>query len=395
MSVQISRFIEEFSSKENKMKLIKQVKDCSNLYRFLKLFLLFGIEMRHSGRNKSSKTVATIMNIFMKIVWIVSFTLMTTKFYFKADYKENFKHFLNTLFYYFACFIMWYYVIKYESKFMQEVKKMNALERKFNSGSDRKFILCCNLFFILICISFICSHAHDYDSPSLKEGLKIFTFNKIDFNNVHWSISFVLWYIYRFFIFYGHLFACCFALFYIIICRSMTMMLSKHVKNNECILKENFITAEQCNACFARYDAILATLVTFNDVLSIPIFFENFLAASSVLWVTIYSWKSQRLPSLGHIFTLLVNIILFTGTVFTASDVNEADKKAKAFNIKILRSLDTKNRRKIKESFEMLSQVSHAPAFAMTGMNFYEYKRGFYLTAIGCFMTYALLIINL
>ena len=114
-----------------------------------------------------------------------------------------------------------------------------------------------------------------------------------------------------------------------------------------------------------------------------------------MLWVLIYSWKSQRLPSFGHIFTLLVNIALFTGTVFNASDVNEADKKAKAFNIKILRSLDTKNRRKIKESIEILSQMSHAPAFAMTAWNFYEYTRGFYLTSIGCFLTYALLIINL
>lgn len=106
-------------------------------------------------------------------------------------------------------------------------------------------------------------------------------------------------------------------------------------------------------------------------------------------------WKYPNEIFYKEIFFITINITLFSATTFAASAVNVADKNAKKSNIKILRSLSKEGRSKTKESIDYLFQICHNTPFTLRGWYFFQFTGEFYLTTVGCFITYTLLIINL
>ena len=98
--------------------------------------------------------------------------------------------------------------------------------------------------------------------------------------------------------------------------------------------------------------------------------------------------------SLKVFFHATVNFLLFSTITLTASAVNEADKCAKKANVEMLGLLDSHERNFIKIGVEVLSQKFHEHAFALSAWGFFHFIRGFYLNAVGCFMTYSVLVIN-
>ena len=130
-----------------------------------------------------------------------------------------------------------------------------------------------------------------------------------------------------------------------------------------------------------------------NSKLAFPAFLDCGFHAGTVLYDALNMFKNQY--SATDISMFVIDFALFTGITFAASSVNQTDKLAKESNLEVLRSLSKRHRKKTKESVEILSDVCHAPAFALSGWNLFDYTTRFYLTAIGCLITYSLLIIKL
>lgn len=367
----------------------------ANLIAFMKIFQIFGVDINYSNNKQKRRSVAFVTKyliIFggiLVLLWIISRACLVVK------NKESSKSVFISAVLYLGAYLMWYYIIQYQSKLVKSLSKLQKLKKLIEISSPEKFILICYLLFILICIFSVCSYTYDYDVSQSKEIVRLFTFDSLDSHDIHWSVSFIIWEIYYFEWNYNYIFTCYFALFYIIICRYMMVIITEHVRINDSAVKRRLMTSIDCDSCFNRYDAIIETFNNINSILSFPIFLQMSYSSCGMLWVTLQVWKAPMSLSLKDTFFLIFNFILFTATTFAASDVNEADKVAKKSNLKMLRSLSHKNSKQIKESVEILSQMCHSAPFALTAWNFFEFNRGFYLTALACFATYSLLIINL
>lgn len=75
-----------------------------------------------------------------------------------------------------------------------------------------------------------------------------------------------------------------------------------------------------------------------------------------------------------------------------ASAFNEADKIEKKVNIDILYLIGPVERSCTSNNVELLSLSYHEAPFVFSACGFFYFTRGFYLAAIGCLITYSLLI---
>lgn len=384
------KFIEPQKAGTNKRK-----NAYANLIAFMKIFQIFGVDMNCSNNKQKRISVAFVTKYLiyfggiLLLLWIISGACLIVK------NKKSPKIVLISAALYLGAYLMWYYIIQCKSKLVKSLSKLQKLKKLIEISPPENFILICYSLFILICIFSVCSYTYDYDVSQSKEIVQLFTFDSVDSHDIHWSVSFIIWEIYYFEWNYINFFTCYFALFYIIICRYMMIIITEHVRINDSTVKRRWITSIDCDLCFNRYDAIIEIFNNVNSILSFPIFLQISYSSCGMLWVTLQVWKAPMSPSLKDIFFVIFNFILFTATTFAASDINEADKVAKKSNLKMLRSLSHKNSKQIKESVEILSQMCHSDPFALTAWSFFEFNRGFYLSAIACFATYSLLIVNL
>lgn len=367
----------------------------ASLITYIKLFQLFGINTSYLNNKKRKRFVAYITKCLM-IFWGVLLLLkMISRTYQTVKYKKNPKGLLIVLVLHLVSYAMWYHIIRKQSQMIKAIKKLHKLEKLLQISSPKRIILSCYLLFVLMFILFEWSNTYDYDISRFKEVVQILTFDSIDLNYIPWSVSFIIWKIYYIEWFHIYFFTCYFALFYNIVCNYMTIILTEHVKINNNTVIRRLITATDCDSCFIRYDSIIEVFADINSILSFPIFLESSYTYCGMLWVSLTIYKSPKNFFLNDIFYLIFNFIFFSATAFNASSVYEADKIAKKSNFTILRSLSNNDSKQTKQSIEILSQMCLFPPFALTGWDFFQFTRGFYLTALGCFVTYSLLIINL
>lgn len=289
---------------------------------------------------------------------------------------------------------MWNHIIKCEANLMEVIGKLRKLEKLLEISPPEievKFLYSLLTTICLLSVGFDIYYFHVFS----KKAIRTFTFDTVDVHDVHWSIGLFAFIIYEFVVQYGYFFVNYFVHFYIIVCRYLMLILSKHVETNERIIKRRFTNYKNCDICFIRYDAILNLFHTVNSTLGFPIFLGIGYSACAILLSAMNIWNYQDDVSVSTICFLLSSFILFTATVFAASAVNETDKKAKRSNIRILQSLSNKERSQLKESIVGLYQMCYSPPFALTGWDIFEFTKSFYVASFGCFATYALLIINL
>lgn len=368
---------------------------CASLITFMKLFQIFGVNISYSNNRKTQKVVASVTKCLIIFWGILLLLSIISRFYVTVKYRENPKSMLIAIVLHLAAYLMWYHIIKYESQMIKTLNKLYKLEKLLEILPPKKLVMSCYLLFVLIFILFVCSNTYDYDISRSEKVARLWTFDSLDFHYIHTSISFIIYQITYFEWFYIYFFTCYFALLYIIISRYMTIILKEHVNINDCTVKRRLMTSTDCDSCFIRYDVIIELFDDINSIFSFPIFLESSYSYGGMLWVTLEIWKSPKDLFLNDILFLIFNFILFSATTFNASSVYEADKIAKKSNFTILRSLSNKDSKQTKESVEILSQMCLFPPFALTGWNFFQFTRGFYLTAVGCFVSYSLLIINL
>lgn len=379
---------------------IRRKKLHGNLHTYLKLFKMFGIDIGNSWNIQLKTTASSIRRNLMKLYWVSLTLTMLSSTYIacstyvtSSTYGENLKNLLDTVIMTLTSFLMWRHTAKFQRKINKIIEKLQNLQFTLEILPPQKFITFSYSFFIILCFLSIILYAYPYDQEKSKFIFSVITF---DSRYTDWRVTLLTWHVYYFEMHYQYFFTCALALFYIIVCRYMMLILSRHVDINKTILKMRFISAADCDICFIRYEAIISTFDTINSLLSFPIFLESCYSACGVLWglLMILMHQEDEIAAKDFLFSF-TNFVLFTAISFASSAVNEIDKMAKKTNLKILRSLNKAERNKTKEGVEILSQTCHAPAFTLTGWNVFEYTKGFYLTALGCLTTYTLLVIDL
>ena len=366
-----------------------------SLFTFMKLFQVFGIDVNFAKSNQKQRVLAFTTKMIMKCLAILKFLTLIPQVYLMLKYNRSFKTMLMIFASNVVAYMMWYYTIKCQSELSKMINKLRKLKKLLEVLPPQQVIKVCFVFFTFICISLVCLYTNDYDVSKSKTVVEILTFTIVDLNNIHWGAALLSWHIYQFTWHYIFFFTCSFALFYVITCLCMTSILRKHTKVNSCIIRRSLTTLSNnsfIDDCFARYNLILETFDNVNSKLSFPVSLECCYISCGMFWVTFKICKESNEIFVRHIFFLAINFILFTFIVFSASSVHEADKIAKKSNIRVLRLLSDTNR---KQDIEILSQMCHPFSFTLTGWDFFEFTRGLYLTTLGCFVTYYLLIINL
>lgn len=357
---------------------------------YLRLFEIFGVGVRDPN-NIQKKKVILITRTLAYIMWIITLQNVISRCY-NGISLISIKNFLIVTLSFILSFLLWYHSIKSHFKFYKVITKLRKLQNIIKTSPPHAFITVSYYLFVLLCVLSFISNVREYDDMRAKLLFQVFTFDTVDLIYVDWKLAFFYWYLVQMALYYGTFFTYCFQILYIMICYNIEIILRRLVEINKKILKLNNVTARQCATCFNLYDSILSMLHSINSILSYAIFVVNSYNVSFVVWgIIIVLSTGKNVPGIVT-FHLIVNFILFSATSFAASVVHDADKEAKNLNVKLLISLNTEDRKQMKGNIELWSQICHAPAFALTGWDFYEFTRGFYLTALGCITTYSLLI---
>lgn len=389
-----SRAKNELSKNQNALSNKNARNAHASIYTYMKLFQIFGIYIRHVNQKITKSTLVFTTKNLMRIAWSIFLCKLILETYLIFKGNENSKFFLVLLALFCGAYLMWNHIIKCEANLIEVIRKLRKLEKLLEISPPEKTVKFCCLLLIKACILSVYADIHDYDSLS-KLAIRNFTVGTKDSSDFHWSIRLVAFITDRFAMQYEYFFVNYFTNFYIIVCRYMVVILSRHVEMNECIIKRHFTTYDNYGICFIRYDTILILFEAVNSILEFPIFLSSCYNACGILISALYIWKHTHNVFFTEIFFLMNSFLLFTATVFSASAVNKADKRAKKSHIRILRSLSRRDRSQLKESIEGISQMCYSAPFALTGWDVFEFTKSFYFTAIGCFATYSLLIINL
>lgn len=326
----------------------------ASLFTFIKLFQIFGIDISSSNKDRNKTNLASVAKNIMRLSWIVQLILLISKAVVNCGSCKRFKISFVKLIVSLGSFLMWCYIIKYQTKLKKIMRKLQKMEKLLEMSNPQTLIVFCYVFFVSsICIWAMYLYVYHYNSPQTKDIVQMLTFDRLNTRNIHWSVTFICWHTYYFQKFCAFSFTCYFALFCIIVFYYMMIMLSRHVEINKSIKKHRFETRRHCDVCFIRYDSILTIFKSINFILSFPLFLDSSYTTCQILLPLLRLWNSQHLLSGNYfldIYFFTINFILFTGTIFAAYSVNEADKKAKESNIDALQLLSNRDRKHVKES---------------------------------------------
>lgn len=363
----------------------QNMKTFFSLISYLKILKLFGIDLCESLITQSKRKDVIFIRNVMKILWGILFVTSIFQLYAylcsaPRDILKNniFSHCMLL-----CSYLTWSHLIQHETKLKKVIKKLHRMTNLHGISSAKNFIMVYYIYLMLICITYICLNIY---------------FIKLNIYPVLKKCFPVTWYTVRN-VLHLHFFAkrftdfsmFCFLGFYVIICRYMIITLCRHVHATKTLLMSG--TTNDIDICFWRHSCILSTFQVINSVLSYPMFLSNIYNIFGIFYAFIVpGWVGVNPEILSG---LIFNFLAFTTFTFGASAVNEADKIAKMADLKFLQPFIVSNKQRTRANIEILWQMCHEQPFTLSGWNFFEYTRGFYLAAVGSMITYCLLVKNL
>lgn len=384
----------QIPSKQNAIKA-KIVKKYVWFHKIAWLFKTFGIDICNSSDTLQKTNSLYIFRIFMKILWGMTFFYGMAELYssFFIPFKNTKIELLFVPMMIFA-FVMWYYMLKLQFKLHKSVSKLQNLADTLNVTCSRQFERVCLLYFTLMYIFRVSKQMYGIKTKISLHFIQKLSFGALDMCSFDWRVATGIRYSFKFIKDHVVYSIPDFVnIFFLMFAYQMTCILNKYVIESRNISKKGRINSKECNRLFENYKIILSTFNAVNEIWSIPI-----LAISSYYSVSIFHESllimKKDLNSTRILFTISY-VICFTAFIMVSSSVNEMDKIAKKINIKMLCLLGEEDRRCASITVQVLSQVCHGPAFVFSGVSFFELTRSFYLTAVGCLVTYTLLIINI
>lgn len=362
------------------------------LYKYDWLFKTFGIDVCTFSNIQRKKVSIFIPPAFIKLLWCIVFYVSLAKLY--ASFHNSFEDLKRSLSFasmLMCAFLIWYYIFHSQLKLIKSIDKLLKIADILKLASSRQFEKVCLLFFVLMYTLRICTQIHGTDKTQSKEFIRELSFGALDIHGIDWRIAMGIWHSFQ--LIQNHLvyavpdFVC---MFFISIGRQMTLLLNKYIIKSKNILKRGYTTSKEYDSSYQYYNAIISTFNNINEIWSIPILLIHIYYSAFIFFEILLILRDGLGPIL--ILNTLANFIWFTAFIMVASSVNEADKIAKKINFDILCLLGPDECSHINVSVEMYSQMCHEQAFAFSGCSFFDFTRDFYLTAIGCIITYSCLI---
>lgn len=185
-------------------------------------------------------------------------------------------------------------------------------------------------------------------------------------------------------------------LLYVVFCKHIQKALLKYVATNE----EICLSAKYCNTTvisrFRCYNSLLRSAKSFQSAMSVPVSIVFSYKVVETFYGLLILMKEFHKENPLNMFVYLVQgFISFSLVSLSAASVNEADAIAKASNDNLVQSaFSISNFHELDLKINFLHE-NNKPAFTLTACGFLEFKKTLFMSAVGCFFTYALLIINL
>ena len=191
-------------------------------------------------------------------------------------------------------------------------------------------------------------------------------------------------------------FVSCAVILYTVTCDHFQNVLLKYSDTNtvQISLKNNSNDAVTLRLCI--YESIKKYIKKFESIMSFPIFITFMFSVTEAFYGMLMVFKEFKeemsLKKVAYILRGFTSICLIT---YAASNVNEADQKAKVSNDDLLRNAFTVSNVSNLDTKLYFVLKNEKPALTLTAWNFFEFKRGFVFAAVGCVLTHALLFITL
>ncbi|GIY63055.1 uncharacterized protein CDAR_563801 [Caerostris darwini] len=144
-------------------------------------------------------------------------------------------------------------------------------------------------------------------------------------------------------------------------------------------------------------EEITDVLKSLENALSFPIFFSQFADFADIFYgfvVLDISKLSSFVEnvSFSTLYFSMTSSLSFLCVCLAASAVHEASKYSKETHKKMVKLFLTS--RQGREDLILLFDLQNNPAFVLTAWSFFNFTRSLILSAMGCILTYSLLIVQ-
>lgn len=360
------------------------------------IFLFLGLDFDISSKSKLKERLLCIFNKISIINVCLTVVFLVPSLYSLKDTSgERIKTKLSTCFAEFSAVLLWCTLYNLRRKIGKVIYEITKLEKKIKilpSGKSGK--LCIMWVFSVFIASYFC-FLLPYEEERYAKIVQYYTFELVNYNNqISFYISVFIYFIYN--IYYAVLPASFIGL-YIVLCLHLKSALCKHIKMNERILVAREITPENAEICRDRYNTVLLVLRQFEEVMCFPIFIVLSNSIQGIFNGLMLFFKPVHRSFMtvnGSIFHTVHSFVCFAVISLSASSVHEKDELARYSNDQVLQRTICGGIIYLNKKIAYLFSNS-GPPFSLTCWKFFEFKRGFFPSAIGCILTYALLIISL
>lgn len=363
-----------------------------DLNTYLRFFQLFGLDVCKNNNYSKKKTFFIIITRNLtKLIWLILLVLLLSNFCNILYNNIISKKSLIEIFVLLPSILTWYNIANNHAQITKSLRKLQTILRMLKIQQPKKIIWIVFLFLIFTLIFYIFVDVKEDNKEKIGYMVyKRFTFGKVDNRTVNWYIMACVAHV----CLSGNTYAQCFQLYfaglYVIVCRYMVLTLYRHIRLSKYIRKSSNLKSTQCDQCFFRFHSIMEMLRILNSVFSYPIFVT--ICKIFTVFLINFRLAARHQVDIVIFLFLLIDLITFTAITFAASAVNDLSERAKNNNVEILWCLDTNERSRAKEKFETLLLMCQAPAYSLDAWGCFQFTKGFYLSAIGCLMTYCFLI---
>ena len=368
-----------------------------NLNILLKLFRMFGIDVctfsAHVEKEKMLMHVTRNLWKFSLIFQVITLIVFT---FFTVASEKDIKRIFVLLGLAINVIMIWVYVYKFQTKNQKALLKLINVGRMLEISPPHKLMSVFTFLFTFACFMTALIRIYTRHESISYRIFRDITFDLINLNSTDWRAKALIEFfsvLYQLTFSHFLVFIWYFTAFYIIICRCIVLLLSKHIDLNKRILTYCAIKPGHYDSCLLRYDSIIKIFSEVNSNLSFPVFSLITYNALGILYGVTSMIKNDI--SIQQLLFSISNFTIFTGITIFASAVNEADKKAKTSNVNVVKRLILYDNYHVKTKMENLKQEFYTPPFVLTGWIFFEFTGNLYLTATGSIMTYSLLLANM
>ena len=354
------------------------------------IFLLYGINLNFLNKSRIKRVLLWFIRKFIALFHIYSFVVTVFSFY-EFQYKslkiENLKQKMAQNISNLVTIILWY-AINRRSKDLRCLFEFED-KQKNNFQISNAFYM---KIFTILWPALTLIIAFKLSSPIRYIDIYFFNFlnsSKCYCSFLHYIITFLWVALYKTFV-------SCVVILYTVACNHFQNVITTYQDANTELITSKKNSNEILISRLCVYESIIKGIRKFESIMTFPIFItflcnviEAFYGMRMILNKSDHTIILKKIAYLTRGF---VSIFLIT---YTASNVNEADQKAKVSNDELLRNSFTVSNLSSLETKLNLIRTNEKSALTLTAWSFFKFKRSFVFAAIGCVFTYASLFINL